>query len=376
MFGPPPSLSRALEIAQEPPFFVRREGGLVLVGYRGDSLDDREKPWTWERRELRGIVYQEEGGTPVSRPFHRFFNLGDPRSGIHPDRPLGPGDLIAPKADGRLLQAFVLEGKPRLATRGSLVLGQVRASLAKAWTPDHETLVLRAHAQLGRVTLLFELLDPERPVMERPERASALLLAIRRVETGDYLFPKASPEVAEILRGLEVPYVPWEPAGAGRVGELYRNIQDLQGQEGFVLWLAEGDFLKLKTAWALGFTRLRWERGRLLASFLEALLEDRLDDLMAALSGEPGLRGEVLQWEQRLLGLLDQAVALAGEVGAWPRKEAYAHLENTLANHPHKGFLLRMAMAAYEGGRERAWRALKGWLRQGGQRALQELLEA
>ncbi|MCS6867411.1 hypothetical protein, partial [Thermus sp.] len=224
----------------------------------------------------------------------------------------------------------------------------MRASLAKAWTPDHETLVLRAHGRLGRVTLPFELLDPESPIMERPEQASALLLAIRRVETGDYLFPKASPEVGELLRGLEVPYVPWEPARVGRVGELYRNIQGLQGREGFVLWLAEGDFLKPKTAWALGFPTLRWERARLLAGFLGAFLEDRLDDFTAAFAGEPEWQGELLRWEQKLLGLLDQAVALAREVRARSRKEAYAHLEDTLANHPHKGLLLRMAMAAYE----------------------------
>ncbi len=373
MWGSPPPLERALALAARPPFRVRREGGLVLISYR-EKGGFSETPWDREARELRGIVYAEDTGEAVSRPFHRFFNLGDPRCAFPPERPLAAGDLLAPKVDGRLLQVFAYRGTTRFASRGSLRLSAVEeGSRRKAWTPDHDALVQRAFAALGPVTLLFEVVDPERPVMELPREAAVVLLAVRHIPTGRYWFPGASPELEAFLADLDLPRLSWRPAGEGTLGELRQRVRPEGEREGYVLWLAEGDFVKLKTDWALGFTRERRSFREKLQVFTQALLEDRLDDLLAGGVDEPEGQRIFLRLYRRLQGLVAQATALAGEAKGLSRKEAYALFEERLRSSPR--FLLDLALGAYEGGEDRAWSCLKGVLRRKGPEFLEVLWE-
>ncbi|RTI01241.1 hypothetical protein CSW23_03580 [Thermus scotoductus] len=372
MWGSPPPLKRALELAARPPFQVRREGGLVLISYQ-EKGGFSEIPWDREARELRGIVYAEDTGEALSRPFHRFFNLGDPRCAFPPGRPLAAGDLLAPKVDGRLLQVFAYRGTPWFASRGSLRLSEVEEdSRRKAWTPDHDVLVQRAFAALGPVTLLFEVVDPERPVVERPREAAVVLLAVRHIPTGRYWFPGASPELEALLADLDLPRLSWRPAGEGTLGELHQRVRPEGEREGYVLWLAEGDFVKLKTDWALGFTRKRQSFRKRLQEFAQALLEDRLDDLLAGGADEPESQRIFLRLYRRLQGLVAQATALAGEARDLSRKEAYALFEERLGS---SRFLLDLALRAHEGGEDRAWSRLKDVLRKKGPEFLEVLWE-
>ncbi|PZA06062.1 MULTISPECIES: RNA ligase [unclassified Meiothermus] len=374
MERPPPFLPKALALAENPPFFTRRKDGLILIGYQEDGLV-RDLAWDEETRELRGIIYREATGAVISRPFHRFFNVGDPRSGVDPQRPLGPGDLLAPKVDGRLFQVFFLEGSLRLATRGSLELAKAeRASWRKAWTEDHERLAQRAQEALGPVTLLFEVVDPERPILEHPQEAAAVLLAVRHVATGRYGLPGASEVLEELLKGLKVPRIAWAPAPLGEtVGSLHEHIRKEAGREGFVLWLAEGDFLKLKTDWALGIPKERGRARELRQAFLEAFLERRLDDLLSALE-DAQEKGAMAELAARLEELLAEAVQRAEAHKGLPPKEVYVRLEATLLGQPMGPLRLRLTMGAHRAGREGAWRVLEGALRARRVSLLEELL--
>lgn len=368
--GPPPPLERATR----PPFHVRKAGGLVLISYR-ERAGFTETPWDGEARELRGIVYAEATGEVVSRPFHRFFNLGDPRCAFSPDRPLVAGDLLARKVDGRLLQVFAFQERPWFASRGSpLLSGVEEASRRRAWTRDHDTLVHRVFEALGPVTLLFEVVDPERPVMELPE-AAAVLLSVRHIPTGRYWFPGASPELDALLGDLSLPRLSYRPAGEGTLGGLHRAVREEQGREGYVLWLAEGDFVKMKTDWALGFMRERRAFQDQLQGFARALLEEQLDDFIAGTAFDPETQRAFLRLYQRIGELIGHATALAEEARGLPRKEAFAHFEGRLHSLPLARPLLDLALAAYEGGEARAWLRFIGLLKKRGLEILEALLE-
>ncbi|RIH82822.1 RNA ligase, T4 RnlA family [Meiothermus luteus] len=373
LLGPPPPLDLALEKAQTPPFLVRRDGGLVLVSYRERGAGTQPS-WDPVTRELRGIIYREATGEVVSRPFHRFFNLGDPRCGVDPSRSLGPGDYIGPKEDGRLLQAFFLEGALRFATRGSLRLSpEDERALRRSWTLDHEALAVRAREVLGPVTLLFEVLDPERPIMVRPEAPKAVLLAVRHIPTGRYWLPGVSQELREVLGGLRVPHVVWEPAGSASLQEVHQSILEREGVEGFVVWLAQGDFVKLKTRWALGFTGERGDLERFLEAFRIAFYEERLDDLQAGI-GEGPYRQVFSFLMSRLEDLVREAVAQAEAVRGLPRREAYEGLRRVLGAKPQGLLLLNVALRAYDRGEGEAWEALKREMKRAGRGILKDLL--
>lgn len=347
----PPNFEEALDIAARPPFRIRREDGLVLISYQ-ERMRDSEARVIWNRtaRELRGIVYEEATGRVVSRPFHRFFNLGDPRSGVNPEHPLKPGDLIAPKQDGRLLQAFFVGRKLHLATRGSLKTDAIAPLLRRSWTPEHERLAERASAALGPVTLLFEVVDPEAPVLERPEKAETVFLALRHISTGGYHLPGASEILDELLRETRVPAVRWQPANGETVGALHDSVKNLEGREGYVLWLAEGEFLKLKTSWALGVAqdeRRLW--SELPQAFVKAFVEGSLDDFVAGLSAYPQAQAKVQVAERLLHEGLEAAVAEGEKYRGIPRKEAYMALSAHFGKKPLSWVWLQVGLAVAQG---------------------------
>ncbi|RTI02525.1 hypothetical protein CSW23_01240 [Thermus scotoductus] len=375
MRKPPPPLKRALEIAAHPPFRVQREEGLVLISYR-EKGGFSEASWDAEARELRGIVYAEATGEAVSRPFHRFFNLGDPRCGFPPDRPLKTNDLLARKVDGFLLQVFAFQEKLWFASRAALRLSKAEhASWHQAWTPRHDAFVRQALESLGSITLLFEVVDPKRLSLERHEEAAAVLLAIRHIPTGRYWFPGAAPELDALLQSFQVPHVSWRPAGAGTLEELHRRVRNEKDKEGYVLWLEEGDFLKVKTDWALGFSRKQRRFQDHLREFSRSLMEDRFDDFIAGLSSEPEMQGDFLRLYRRIRNLIGETLAMAEEVRGLPRKEAVALLEDRLRSFPLTQARLSLALAAYEGGEERAWARFKTLLKGRGPQILDALLE-
>ncbi|MFX4798009.1 hypothetical protein ABTB70_18940, partial [Acinetobacter baumannii] len=82
--------------------------GMVLLTYLfHDAKLFAQEPLA---RELRGAVWEEATGDLLSRPFPKFYNLGEPLAPRLEGTLSGSGALVAPKVDGFLVQAF-LRGK-------------------------------------------------------------------------------------------------------------------------------------------------------------------------------------------------------------------------------------------------------------------------
>nr|C0HM52.1 RecName: Full=RNA ligase 1; AltName: Full=TS2126 RNA ligase 1 [Phage TS2126] len=349
--GSPPSLEDALRLARTTrAFAVRRDGeGRALVTYLYGTPELFSLPGA---RELRGIVYREEDGTVLSRPFHKFFNFGEP---------LAPGEeafkafrdsmvplFVAEKVDGYLAQAYLDGGELRFASRHSLNPPLVGALLRKA--VDEEAMARLGKllaAEGGRWTALLEVVDPEAPVMVPYQEPGVYLLALRSIGEGHYLLPGVHFPLPEALR-----YVRWEPRMDFDPHRFRGEIRDLQGVEGYVV--TDGaEFVKFKTGWAFRLARFLMDPEGV---FLEAYAEDRLDDLVGALAGREDLLRAVARAQDYLAGLYGEAVGAGDALRRMglPRKEAWARVQEEAGRWG--GFApayARAAMAAYEGGEAR-----------------------
>lgn len=270
------------------------------------------------------------------------------------------------------------------ASRRSLGVGLIRPYLEAYWTHEREALTARASSALGGATLLWELVHPEAPVLQRGQTPGLHLLAARAL-SGEYLVPLA-PEaqgspvdleraVGPLPQGLLA--VRWHPAeavfGRGatwegaleavRSGTLRSGTLKWESLEGAVALRPEGELVKLKTPWAFRLTAFLMDP---LGEILEAIAEDRADDLMAFLRPN---REDLAAWVEVAsaeVGALARAGMELGE--AWRSGERRAFWEAVVATfpHPHQHLARKAAARAYEGRPPEAiWEEARALLRRG-----------
>ncbi len=339
-----PTLERALFLARSTKAFaVRRDGkGRVLLTY----LYASPEVFALEgARELRGAVYDERTGEMVSRPFHKFFNYKEPPHGLGAEDFKGEEVFLAPKVDGYLLQVYRWEGEVRLASRHSLEPPLVGSIAKELWSEELQSAV-QGLLREAPLTLLFEAVSPERPVLVRYDSPGLHLIALRRVDTGDYLLPG-------VHFAWPLPHVPWERAPRFDPEAFFGEIRERQGVEGFVAFLPEREeFVKFKTGWAFRVANFLKSPAKV---FLEAFSRDSLDDLLGALAHREDLREAVSQAARHLTSLYGLAVefGLSAKGEGLERKAAWERVEKAFspeAHGPLAGVLRSVAMEAYAGG--------------------------
>lgn len=159
---------------------------LRILNYTEQCAYDRA--WTDVTRQCRGLIYHNETGEIVARPFPKFFNHGEPDA---PELALDEPAVVTDKLDGSLgiLYPHLAREAPLLieridgfsiATRGSFTSDQALHATALLhdrygdWTPN------------PYLTYLYEVVYPaNRIVVDYGDVDDLFLLAIIDPETGE-----------------------------------------------------------------------------------------------------------------------------------------------------------------------------------------------
>lgn len=220
------------------------------------------------RRECRGIAFDAETGEIVSRPFHKFFNMGE-RSDAQfvEDLP----HIVLEKLDGSMIRPVVHRGVLRLATKMGVteVAMQAEAYLAGSeYQKDYmEFLWECLH---NDVTPVFEFTAPDNRIVLHYNQPSLTLLTIRENVTGRY-WPHATTVFHAACYNM--PHV---------FHSILDGVKDKVGEEGVVIRYHNGHMLKVKSDWYVKVHRAK----DLLSSnrrFLEAVVNGVMDDTIASL---------------------------------------------------------------------------------------------
>lgn len=126
---------------------------LCIATYTKDAVVKRE--WNPVTTACRGLIWHEQTGEVLARPFPKFFNLGEPGAREDYNAPVEVTD----KMDGSLGIGYVWEGKCHIATKGSFTSPQADegSRLLHTYYPDW--------LPPQGVTPLWEIIYPENRIV-------------------------------------------------------------------------------------------------------------------------------------------------------------------------------------------------------------------
>lgn len=228
------TLEECRRICQEKPEFTeRKKDGYIVFDYNMNDSHSFDDPVA---SEMRGIAFDYDGNI-VSRPLHKFFNLGEKPVELDLDNA-----VVTEKLDGSMIRAIKVGNGWVLGTRA----GQTDVSKL---ADDFITNKINYHAlidscvKFGNSTPIFEFWSKEnRVVLEYPE-SRMTLLAIRENDTGKYVDYDS---LCQIGATFGVPVVKKMPLhNFANFSELTKTIKDATGIEGVVVSTPTG-WVKIK----------------------------------------------------------------------------------------------------------------------------------
>jgi RNA ligase len=256
-------------------FIVKDKEGITYINYINNlpsvfpPVESEDDIGAKIRRECRGIAFDTKTGKIVSRPFHKFFNMGE-----RPDAQFVDGPhIIMEKLDGSMIRPVLHDGKLRLATKMGVTEVAMLAEeyLASLIDNGYQSLMLD---MIGvGWTPIFEFTAPNNRIILEYHEPKLTLLALRCNFTGCY---EQHSSLVYYSAAYDVPAVS---------STSLEGVKDSTDSEGVVIQYHNGHMLKVKSDWYVKAHRAK----DLLSSrrrFLEAVVEDVFDDAVAAMLPE------------------------------------------------------------------------------------------
>jgi T4 RnlA family RNA ligase len=255
-----------------------------IFNYRLASYTDFLQPSALECRGTMFEIIHPDRPVPIrlaSLPFEKFFNLYE--NPFTMDLDLSDIVEIADKADGSLITTYTHHDVLQVKTKGSLFSDQ--AINANAFLRLEENAVFRhelMRAEKLAFTVIKEWCAPNNRIVLPYMEPHLKVLGVRYREDGSYVeFEEIDDHhFPEILKRW-VKIIPAEDP------EAYINaVDDMQGVEGVVFRLANGQRVKKKSTWylALHHTKDSINTPRRL---YEAVLEEATDDMRSLFHDDP-----------------------------------------------------------------------------------------
>jgi RNA ligase len=223
------------------------------------------------RRECRGLIFGPDG-LLMSRPFHKFFNVGE-RAETQPNvLDMSQPHVVFEKMDGSMIRPIWLRAVQglRLATKMGVTDTAIAAEAIA--TPAQMAWMLTMVRQ--GVTPLFEFISPENRIVLEYDRTELVLLAMRVNRTGEYL------DVREMVGNEFFSVVPHYGSVDGNINEYIDRQRGKAGREGDVIRFDNGHMLKVKNDWYVRVHKVK-DQIRTDRHILALLLNGELDDVKA-----------------------------------------------------------------------------------------------
>lgn len=236
------------------------------------------------RRECRGLIFWPNGEL-MSRPFHKFFNVGEREETQHNKIDMSQPHEILEKEDGSMIRPIIVDGKLRLATK----MGITDISVMAEKCLDEEQRDWLEHFVDCEYTPILELVSPQNRIVVEYKETKLVMTALRENDTGDYINPSL-----EVSNPFEVVKT------YGKMKEDFQKFLDRirkqKNKEGIIIRFSNGHMLKSKNDWYVDIHKLK----ELLESERHAarlILDNELDDAIAKMPKEVSV--EVLKFEKR-----------------------------------------------------------------------------
>lgn len=231
---------------------------------------DMDNEYGAMRRECRGLIFDKEGNL-ISRPFHKFFNVGEREECQMANLDMSADHVIMEKMDGSMVRPLIINGEVVLGTKMgvteiALEAMKIIGDNAKGW--------LRSMVEMGKTPLL-EYIAPTNKIVIQYEKAKLILLAVRDNLTGEYSLPSDSP--------FEV--VPTYGSMQGNIQDYIARAREQEGREGDIIRWSDGHMVKIKNDWYVRIHKVK-DMIRTERHILNIIVNEEMDDLLPILDEE------------------------------------------------------------------------------------------
>jgi len=241
------------------------------------------------RRECRGICFDKEGKL-ISRPYSKFFNVGEKEETQLNKINLYEPHVVLEKLDGSMIRPIPIKEGFRLATKSGITDVAMNAEVFIADKPHYGTFI-RKCIQKG-TTPLFEFCSRKnRIVVDYPED-NLILTGMRYNHTGSYLPYVVMKSYASAWNILVVKAV--DGLAVQNIELFVKQVREWESEEGVVIRFDTGHMVKIK---ADDYVLRHKSKDSISQekNVLQTLLEDAVDDLVPLLTQDDATRLKAFQ---------------------------------------------------------------------------------
>lgn len=296
----------------------------TIVSYMIADADLWQKPFALE---TRGVTFNEDGQC-VSRPFEKFFSIGENKdTQLDIIERVGVQHVFEKRDGSMITPVLVGNNKIRLKTKKSFFSDV--ANLANEMMNDNlhnfcDYLLTKCPESL---TPIFEFTVPEnRVVIDYGRSQPFTVLAIRKTVSGEYIHHDIVKTIAE---QFSIPVVEEFFLSVPDIFDICKTKTDF---EGFVLLLRDGTRVKIKTDWYIRNHKIKTNlRVRDVA---EMVVKETIDELKTVVSAEGLDLAPVLEIEKsvvkELSGIRNYVESIVDNIpiDATAKEIATSHLKN------------------------------------------------
>ena len=265
-------------------FRVMEKDGYTVINYavafeETFKWDSNDPVGSAVRRECRGLIFNNETGKLISRPYHKFFNVGEKEETQLHKINLYESHVVLEKLDGSMIRPIPTAEGFRLATKAGITDISQQAEEFIADKPHYSRFISKC--LLINVTPIFEWVSRKnRIVIDYPED-NLILTGMRYSDTGFYLNYEAMKNyanawnisVVKAVNGLAVQNI-----------ELFvKQVREWENDEGVVVRFDSGHMCKIKADQYV----LRHKTKDSISqekNVIATILDDSVDDLVPLLT--------------------------------------------------------------------------------------------
>ena len=272
--------------------FFKHPNGVTIGCYQFMDSKTFDTP---EALECRGIAFDEKGKI-VSRPLHKFFNVGEKPSTMLASIQNRNIVAVYEKVDGSMIATCKMKDGFALRSKQSFNSNVALWATQFVYEPQHQNYKEFCQEIVSRNwTAVFEIMHPQQRIVVASPEVTLQLLHVRDNETGEYLMLDGKHPVHDLINRLSIPTAKTYNLS---LSEACSSLEGMENMEGYVYQFDDGDMVKMKCDWYNRFHGvITFMRERDIA---EAALNEKLDDIKNALR-ELGVDvGKVEQVEARV----------------------------------------------------------------------------
>lgn len=211
---------------------------------------------------------------------------------------------VQDKMDGSLISTFYFDGRVYVKSKGSLHSEQAQAA-QKLLDSKYYAALYRSieHSVMAEDhTVIMEYTGPDNRIVIPTDKPKLTVLGVRDNHTGEYLSNH------ELLMQGYAPYTAYEHVD--EIENLDRFVEAsarMTGIEGYVVTLANGQRVKIKTDWYAALHHLKDSINSQRRLF-EAAVNDATDDLKAQFYDDPQAIGLINEMESKVASIYNHMV--------------------------------------------------------------------